>query len=537
MTLPRVNILMLMSHKKPFFITTSIPYLNGAPHLGHALEYVQSDVIARYQRLQGGDVYFLTGSDEHGAKIARSAEKAGQAPKEFVDDQVGSFLRLLRALQISNDDFIRTSHQDRHWPGAQLLWKRLSDAGDIYKGSYQGLYCIGHEAFITDKDMEGDVCAIHKAKPEQIEEENYFFALSRYTPRIKEAIRTGEIVILPETRRNEALMMLEDAGDISFSRPSKDISWGIPVPNDASATMYVWCDALSNYISALGYGTSDDAKFKKYWPADVQVIGKDILRFHAVIWPAMLLAAQLPLPKKLFVHGWVNIKGDKMSKSLGNTIDPEALIQSYGIDAVRFYLINEIATFGDGDYSAEQIERVYEGVLAKGIGNIVSRTAKMVSLVGAIVRPDEATLNRFPIRASIEGIAADSSAINLEHMTPSLYAESVTFPAYNVAMDGYRLGDGLHEVLALLHALDRYIEDYKIYKVIKDRPEEGKAMLWHVAYSLLLASKMLDPFIPATAEAMRGAFGITETNQSLWKEIHVTEVPHLFASLQKKTAA
>jgi methionyl-tRNA synthetase len=526
-----------MNPNKPFFITTSIPYLNGVPHLGHALEYVQSDVVARYRRTHGAGVYFLTGSDEHGAKIARAAESANQEPQSFVDEKVGAFLKLLRLLQISNDDFIRTSNQDRHWPGAQLLWKKLSDAGDIYKGSYKGLYCIGHEAFITEKDMEGGLCAIHKAKPETIEEENYFFALSRYKERIKEAIHRGDMVIMPESRRNEALMMVEEAGDISFSRPSKDIPWGIPVPGDASNTMYVWCDALTNYISALGFGTKDDERFKMYWPADVQVIGKDILRFHAVIWPAMLMSAGLPPPKRLFVHGWINVKGDKMSKSLGNVVDPMALVDQYGTDAVRFYLMNEVATFGDGDYSSEQFERVYEGVLAKGIGNVVSRTAKMISLVGGTSRPNEVALNRFPIRALLEGITADNTAVNLENTTPSLFVEEVALPAYEKAMEEYRLGDGLHEVMALLHILERYIEDYKIYKAIKDNPEEGKILLWHVAYSLLVASNMLDPFIPTTAEAIRSTFGITDRNPSAWQDIHVDSIPHLFASLQKKTLA
>ncbi len=526
-----------MNPNKPFFITTSIPYLNGAPHLGHALEYVQADIIARYRRMHGDGLYFLTGSDEHGAKIARAAEKNQQDPHEFVDEKVGVFLKLLRTLQISNDDFIRTSNKDRHWPGAQLLWKKLSDAGDIYKGSYQGLYCIGHEAFVTDKDMEGEVCAIHKVKPEIIEEENYFFALSRYTNRIKEAIHRGDLVIVPESRRNEALMMLEEAGDISFSRPAKDVPWGIPVPNDASHTMYVWCDALANYISALGFGLKDDEHFKTYWPADVQVIGKDILRFHAVIWPALLLSAQLPLPKHLFVHGWINIKGDKMSKSLGNIVDPLALTEQYGVDAVRFYLMSEIATFGDGEYSPEQFERVYEGVLVKGVGNVLSRTAKMISLVGGISRPDEVSINRFPIRASLEGVAADNTVVNLEHMTPSFFAEETVMPAYEKAMVEYRLGDGLHEAMAFLHTLDRYIEDYKIYKAIKDRPEDGKVMLWHVAYSLLLVSCMLDPFIPTTAEAIRSTFGIIDREQSTWQEIHVDSIPHLFASKKKKISA
>ncbi|MDP3934730.1 MAG: methionine--tRNA ligase, partial [Candidatus Giovannonibacteria bacterium] len=238
-----------------FYITTSIPYLNAKPHLGFALEALQADAIARYGRLLGKDVFFLSGTDEHGAKVMKAAEAAGKTPKEFVDSLAKIFQSLLKKLNISNDDFIRTSDEKRHWPGAQLLWEKLAASGDIYKGFYKGLYCVEHEAFITEKDMEGGVCILHKKPPEKVEEENYFFKLSKYTNRLKEALIKSEIKILPDFRKEETLNMLKEIGDVSFSRPAKDISWGVPVPGDATQTMYVWPDALANYITALGFGS------------------------------------------------------------------------------------------------------------------------------------------------------------------------------------------------------------------------------------------------------------------------------------------
>ncbi|MEK7640773.1 MAG: methionine--tRNA ligase, partial [Patescibacteria group bacterium] len=275
---------------KTFYITTSIPYVNGAPHLGNVLDSVYADVLARYHRQKGDDVRFLTGSDEHGTKIQRSAEAAGLTPREFVDKNSAKFKELREVLNLSWDDFIRTSDRERHWPGAQKLWQSLEKSGDLYKKSYKGLYCVGHEAFITDKDlMIGGICQDHQTKPELIEEENWFFKLSKYGKEIGERIKKKELRIVPESRGHEILSVLEDGlRDVSFSRPSKNLSWGVPVPGDDSQTMYVWAEALVNYISALGYGSADESKFQKYWANGdeiVQVIGKDILRFHAAIWP------------------------------------------------------------------------------------------------------------------------------------------------------------------------------------------------------------------------------------------------------------
>src|SRR3989344_2063764 len=289
--------------KEKFYITTSIAYANAGPHIGFAYEGLLADIIARYRRMRGLDTFFLTGTDEHGDKILRAAKERGLAPQVFVDENVRKFEELNQALRISYDYFIRTSDKKNHWPGAQMLWQKLLASGDLYKGTYKGLYCVGCEAFITEKELVDGKCPNHGTVPETIEEENYFFRLSKYAPQIKAMIESGELKVTPEARGHEILMLLkEDVQDVSFSRPERDVLWGIPVPNDQKQMMYVWCDALSNYVSALGYGRKDDEQFEKFWPANIHLIGKDILRFHAVIWPAMLLSAGLPLPKEILVH-------------------------------------------------------------------------------------------------------------------------------------------------------------------------------------------------------------------------------------------
>ena len=521
-----------MTDREKFYITTSIPYLNGAPHLGHALEYVQADVVARYFRAQGHDVWFLTGADEHGAKIARFVEAAKKNPKEFVDAQVEIFKQLLSALNISHDDFIRTSDQLRHWPGAQALWKKLEAAGDIYKGTYKGLYCMGHEAFVTEKDLDGGVCRDHKKQPEAIEEENYLFRLSKYKDRIKQSVETGELSIIPEFRKTEMLNMLAEAEDVSFSRPSKDISWGIPVPDDATQTMYVWCDALSNYITALGYGGANVARFEKFWPADAHVIGKDISRFHAIIWPAMLLSANLPLPKKLIVHGFVHISGEKMSKSTGNVVDPLAICKKYGGEALRFYLFSEIPTFNDGDYTDKHFAETYAGLLVDGIGNLVSRVAKMVQTIGGVTKPLDDQIARYPMKTKIETPLTISS-ISFESTAPALFIDQYMEPAHHQYMSEYKIGEAIKNIWALFHALDSYIEDYKIYKAIKDKPDEAKIMLWNCAYSLVSAARFLEPFMSETADKIFQTFGASNTLKGSWTEFRVTEIPHLFPKIEK----
>jgi len=291
---------------KKFYLTTAIAYVNAGPHLGHALEFVQADALARYHVLNGDDTYFLTGTDEHGMKIYEKAQEEGKEVSKFVDDNAALFVDLTKSLNLSNDDFIRTS-SDLHKAGAAKLWMKMFDRGDIYKGVYSGNYCVGCESFIPDKDLdeEGN-CPIHKRKPVKLEEENYFFKLSKYSDQVKQAILDDRLLIVPESRKKEMLNIIGEEGlrDVSFSRPKESLPWGVPVPNDESQVMYVWCDALSNYITALGYA-EDGELVSDYWPCDVHLIGKDILRFHAGVWIGMLLSAELELPKAIFVHGFV----------------------------------------------------------------------------------------------------------------------------------------------------------------------------------------------------------------------------------------
>ncbi|MDO8620214.1 MAG: methionine--tRNA ligase, partial [bacterium] len=363
---------------KTFYITTPIFYPNANLHLGHAYNTTLVDIIARYHRLKGEEVYLLTGADENTEKVVRAASLAGVETKVYLDGIVANFKELFKKLNISYDQFIRTSDEKVHFPGAEEMWRRLVEAGDIEKRSYEGLYCVGHEAFITEKDLVEGKCPDHGETPQKLREENYFFKLSNYTKAVSEKIQSGELQIIPETRKNEILALLaRGLEDVSFSRPSDKVSVGVKVPGDPSQTIYVWCDALVNYLSALGFGRKDDELFKKFWPADVHVIGKDILRFHAAIWPAMLLSAKLPLPKQLFVHGFITSGGKKMSKTLGNVIDPNELIAEYGGEAVRFFLARHISPFEDGDITLESFKEAYNADLANGIGNLTSRVMKM----------------------------------------------------------------------------------------------------------------------------------------------------------------
>lgn len=515
-----------------FYVTTAIPYVNARPHIGHALLLVNGDVIARCRRLEGYDVRFSAGTDEHGVKNVRAAEKVGMSIRQFVGQNALAFQNLLHELNISNDDFIRTSDKKRHFPGAQKLWRLLVEKGDIYKGFYKGLYCVGHEAFITEKDLVHGKCVEHDAAPEIIEEENYFFRLSRYAKELQKFIESDELRIIPEARKNEALAFIKGGlDDISFSRPAKDLSWGVPVPGDDAHTMYVWCDALSNYISSLGYGSDDETTLQKYWPADVQVIGKDILRFHAVFWPAMLLSAGLPLPKSLFVHGFINIGGKKMSKTIGNVADPMDLIQKYGADAVRFYLLHEISTFSDGNFTHEQFAENYEAHLVNGIGNLLSRTIKMIQLAGgALKKPTDDELIHVPFRSILPVFDEAKSALDpkkLETHLVSAYINTRAWPAYRHVLQNYDLHAAIHNASSLADLLDRYIQDWKPFELLKTDPEKARAVLWTVVNGLLNFAWMIEPFMPTTADKIFQTLGVSKDDKE-WSAIAVREAPHLF---------
>jgi methionyl-tRNA synthetase len=458
-----------MAQKETFYLTTPIFYPNAKLHMGHAYTTTVSDVIVRFQRLAGKETYFLTGSDENTQKMVDAARKEGKEPLEFLDGIVSNFKKLFNELGISYDQFIRTTDQERHWPGAQAIWKKLVEAGDIYKKEYEGLYCVGHEAFITEKDLVDGKCPDHGTVPERIKEENYFFKLSKYGEQIRERIASGELKIIPETRKNEILAFISSGlDDVSFSRPRK-ADWpkglGISVPGDDSQVMYVWCDALSNYVTALGYGR-DDELYKKFWPG-MHVIGKDILRFHAAIWPAMLLSAGLPLPKALLVHGFITSGGKKMSKTLGNVIDPEELLAEYGVDAMRYYLARHISPFEDGDITREHFKEAYNANLANGLGNLVARILQLAE-----------THLPEPVEVEFTG-----------------YSES-----FIKAFESFDIQGAIDEAFRRIQALDQQITRDEPFKVVKTDPEKGKELIVALVRELAAIDLLLEPFMPETSK-------------------------------------
>lgn len=367
-----------MKNKK--LITTSIAYVNGEPHIGFAMEVLEADAYKRYLKNRGYDVYFITGTDEHGSKINKTAKEKGVSTQELCDINANKFKDLCEILHISNDDFIRTT-EERHKLGAKKIWEKISKSGDFKKQDFEGKYCVGCESFITEKDLnEKGECVNHLKKPEIIKEKNIFFLMSKYTEVIKNSIKSKKIRIEPEFRQNEILNLL-DVGlqDISFSRPKEVLNWGINVPNDDSQVMYVWCDALTNYLSAVGYGSNE--KWKEYWSEGevIHFIGKDILRFHAGIWPAMLSSAKIKLPEKIFVHGFLTSEGHKMSKSLGNVVDPFKVVEDFNgnPDPLRFFLLSEVPFGKDADFSQERFLSVYNDKLCNGVGNLLSRVVML----------------------------------------------------------------------------------------------------------------------------------------------------------------
>lgn len=456
---------------KKFYITTSIAYTNALPHLGFALELIQADVLARYHRISGEDVFFLTGTDEHGQKVVKAAAEAGKKPEEFTDEISDKFKLLTKVLNLSNDDFIRTTDQKRHWPKVQDFWQELKGNDDIYKKKYKGLYCSGCEAFITQKDLVNGKCKIHQKEPKIIKEENYFFKLSKYSKQIEGIIRKGEVKVIPEERKNE---MLSFAGqgleDVSFSRPRKDLKWGIPVPDDDSQTIYVWADALINYISALGY--PNDENFKKYWPADIHFLGKDILRFHSTIWLGMLLSLKLPLPKNIFVHGFITVNGQKMSKSLGNVIDPFELVKKYGTDAVRYFLLREITPTEDGDFTYEKFEERYNSDLAGGLGNLLARV--------------------ITIAAKINVKKIEEKNLNLEFKKEIQKTEK----EYNIALENFKFNEALNAIWNLISYCDECIDREKPWEA----KESQKEIIDNLLFVISKIAELLKPFLPETTE-------------------------------------
>ena len=375
---------------KRIYLTTAIPYVNASPHVGHALELVQSDCLARYYRALGHDIFWSWGADENSLKNVQAAEAEGIATQKLVDKYAKQFADLGEVLNLTFDVFNRTSEK-HHFQGAQKLWN-LCRKEDIYKKKYRGLYCVGCELFYTKDELINGACPEHLTVPEEVEEENYFFRLSNYTDFLYKLISMDKLRIAPQTRKNEVLAFIKGGlEDFSISRSQgRAHGWGVPVPDDSNQVMYVWFDALTTYLTSLGFGSGNDKLYKKYWlnnPNRLHIIGKGIIRFHAVYWPAMLKSAGIPLPKVEFVHGYITVNGQKISKSLGNTIDPFEVVSNFGRDPVRYFLLREISSYGDGDFSIGRFKEIYNGELANGLGNLIARVARLASDVNLSLPP------------------------------------------------------------------------------------------------------------------------------------------------------
>jgi len=456
-----------------YYVTTSIPYVNGEPHIGHALEFIMADVLARSARQQGKPVIFSTGTDEHGSKIAEKAKSLGMKPQELAAQMSEKFKDLQGLLDVSNDRFIRTTDK-AHEQRAQLIWKAL--AHDIYKAKYVGWYDVRQEEFVPEGKADPErMKPDHPQAYQKLEEENYFFRLSNYTAKIREVIENGSFEIVPKTRKHEILAVLrEGLDDISISRPREKLEWGIPVPGDASQVMYVWFEALMNYITVLGYPEHDD--FKKFWPANVQVIGKDIIRFHAAIWPAMLMSLQIPLTKQLYVHGFITMNGEKMSKSIGNVVSPEQIINEYGTDAFRYYFLRHIPSYEDGDFSWEKFNDAYNNELANELGNAVQRTVAMIQ------KYQGGVIGNIP---------------PAEH----------DLAQYHDALEKCKFDRALDRVWDQVRGLNQYIDETKPWQIAKEKDEDHlKEVLAYQASCLLEIADLLEPFLPDTATRIRNVF-------------------------------
>ncbi len=456
-----------------YYVTTSIPYVNGDPHVGHALEFLQADVLARYARQKGTPTIYSTGSDEHGTKVAQTAEKMGKSPQAFADENTAKFKKLLVDLNISNDRFVRTTDKG-HEQRAQLIWKALK--ADLYKDTYTGWYDVKQEEFVSESQAVPErKDPKHPQAYQKIEEENYFFKLSKYNDQIRDLIETNEFLILPKTRRNETLALLKEGlADISVSRPKDKLEWGIPVPGDKTQVMYVWFEALMNYITVLGYPENQD--FKDFWPANVQVIGKDISRFHTAIWPAMLLGLGLPLPEIVYVHGFINLNGEKMSKSLGNVVSPSEILEKHGVDPLRYYFLRHIPAYEDGDFSWELFENAYNNELANELGNAVQRTTAMIQ------KYQGGMIGEIP---------------------PSEHDIS----AYTQAIEACQFDRALDEVWTKVRGLNQYIDEEKPWIIAKEGDEDHlREVLSQQASDLLQIAELLEPFLPDTATKVRDVF-------------------------------
>lgn len=455
---------------KNIYITTAIPYVNGTPHIGHAMDYCLADVCARYHRMLGDNVRFQAGTDEHGNKIDLKARELGIPVQEYVDNNAKKFQEFIDKLGVEYTDFVRTT-DDAHVRRVQEIWQKLS--GHIYKASYEGWYCTGCERYVTEKECEENhgVCPDHQKPYERLSEENYYFRIADFKEKIREAILSNEMLILPDYRRIEMLKLLDESPDVSISRPVSQLKWGVPVPGDESQVMYVWLDALANYITVLGYPDSD---ISDWWPASAEFVGKDILRFHAIIWPAMLLGLSLPLPRTLVSHGFILANGQKMSKSVGNVVDPVEVLDKHGLDAFRYYFLRHVDTFSDGDFTWEKYDTAYANELANDLGNLVQRLATLAS------KNDIKLGKRAPSELPIE---------------------------YRELMDAYEYARAFDFAWDKVQKINRDIDEAKPWSLAKNG-EVGKLQecMTGLICDLLDVNEMLTPFLPTACEKIKVIF-------------------------------
>lgn len=489
-----------MADKGPFYITTAISYVNGAPHLGHAYESILTDVMARFKRLDGYDVTFLTGTDEHGEKVAQTAEKNGVSAQEFADQNAAKFIEMTKLLGISNDDFIRTT-EPRHHEASKALWKKLEENGDIYLGKYEGWYSVREEGYFTEDELQTDPKTGEKISPNGspvawVEEDSYFFKLSEYTDKLLAYYEANPEFIQPESRRNEIKAFVAQKGglrDLSVSRHKDRLHWGIPVPDNEDHVMYVWLDALTNYITGLGYPDTSAEKFTKNWPADYHVIGKDITRFHAIYWPAFLMAANLDIPKTIFAHGFINVDGTKMSKSIGNVLSPSGMVETYGLDQIRYFLMRDIPHGQDGNFNHDQAITRMNADLANGMGNLAQRTLSM-------------------IHKNCDGIIPDNADI-IDEDKALLTLINTQFEKALKDVDTFKIHRALEEIWRGVSAANGYIDAQEPWKLKKEDTGRMKTVLYTLAEAIRRLAIMIQPVTPDAANAILDQLKIDQSER------------------------